>query len=79
MLLTGSGEVIELLEIKPVVRASFEVFTKAQGCGGGDSLAAFDDVGDAAMGNADVPGKAVLGDPKIAESLLERFAGMRVV
>ena len=78
MFLAGGGEVVHVLEVEPVFGGGAEVFAESQRGGGGDSLAAFYDGGDPAVGQAGVLGEPVLGDGQIAERFLERLAGMRV-
>lgn len=79
MCFPGGGEVVHLLKIHPVFRAGTEVFAEAQGGGGGDALAAFDNGGDAVVGNGKVRAKPVLGDPQIREGFLEGLAGAWIV
>ena len=75
--LAGGGEVVHVLEVEPVFGRGAEVLAEAQRGGGGDALAALDDGGDPAVGQAGVLGEPVLGDAQIAERFLERLAGMR--
>ncbi len=68
-----------MLEVEPVFGRGAEVFAEAQRGGGGDALAALDDGGDSAVGQAGVLGEPILGDAQVAESFFERLAGMGVV
>ena len=54
MLLKNGGEVIQVLEIEPVIGPGAEVLAEAQGGGGGDALAALDDGGDATVRDAQI-------------------------
>lgn len=67
-----------MLEVKPVFGRGAEVSAQLERGGGGDTLAAFDDGGDAAVGDAQVLPEPVLGDPVVFERFLERLAGMRI-
>ena len=78
MLLKDGGEVIQLLEIEPVIGSGAEVLAEAQGGGGGDALAALDDGGDAAVGDAQIFAESVLADAEILKGFTEGLAGMWV-
>ena len=76
LILAGGGEVVHVLEVQPVFGWGAEVFAEAQCGGGGDALAALDDGGDPAVGQAGVLGEPVLGNAQIVERFLERLPRM---
>lgn len=79
LLVSGSSEIMHVLEIEPIFWRGAELLPQFQRSRGGHTLATFNDCGDATVRNFQILPESILADFVIFKRLLERFTGVWVV